>query len=668
MDEISILEQINNEAKQDFETSLNEIKKIIKTLENNSLSSNGEVQRIKDDEYQEIINFLNNIEAKYLPSIVKTQSLTEGEQQLVVHHYIGDFWSYFLSLLKSILVILGFKDKLEETQEYQDEIEDAKNEEDLISKRKKIDKLKELTEKCREALNKLKEIDREYELLMNVEPTGNVIDKLHRGPGILDDYRQASWGIDRICLDGFQNHLPEDSKGTKCFLNFLIDSGWVDRDTALQHRDEIKKVRFSDNGVGFTPDNLFYLHSNKTSEDFSAGQFGEGLKLASIASVNYGLGLEIQSRNWKARALGEEMKITNTRKNDEIENRKQLIYDVEIYDGTPIVGSRTIFNTPTKEFIDYALQLPEQILILRNKGVIAETKDGSIVDMDEGGRAFVKGVFIPKEDFYALFSYDFKYADVNPDRNDFNSFYEAGTIANILLSVDDIEIIKTYFMKMLTYSKKTIEDSSKYNTTPSDMDYSLVLNITDNNLLDKDKKDLWKNAFISACCSIFNIKNPEKVVLKTNYEIPPYLKEEFEKYQLINVFEYWRDFLIKIGVQTDESIVPEYIEEMVSTSLSIQYGEHIWDAERIVLDACQNHLPSDCFGTRTFLRFQTKNGEWHDYGEFPRFADEDIKRIKVADDGRGYDYKSLGLLASIKDDNSSGKWGERIKDDSCSSY
>ena len=117
-----------------------------------------------------------------------------------------------------------------------------------------------------------------------------------------------------------------------------------------------------------------------------------------------------------------------------------------------------------------------------------------------------------------------------------------------------------------------------------------------------------------------------------------------------------------MGVPTDRQIIPEFTEETLETSLSLDYGKNIWDAQRIVLDASQNHLPTDTKGTAIFLRFRTKDGMWHDYREFDKFSDDEIERIKISDNGVGYDFKNLGLFASVKDhSDSSGKWGEGLK-------
>lgn len=173
------------------------------------------------------------------------------------------------------------------------------------------------------------------EKFLEKQITGNVVHTETYDTSILDNYR--NWGIERICLDGFQNHLPEDSKGTKCFLQFLIDDRWVGYEEALPQKEKISKVRFADDGVGFSSKNLKFLSSQKTSEDLSAGQFGEGLKLISMASVNLGLGIEIQSQNWKAKAYGKPETIMNYRNGEAFEEqRNQLAWDVSTFDGDPI--------------------------------------------------------------------------------------------------------------------------------------------------------------------------------------------------------------------------------------------------------------------------------------------------------------------------------------------
>lgn len=367
MKQFRIKEERYNKAKKEFETEFAKLKEAERAY-NSAWWKEGEIYGITPELFNKLTNFLNNISDE-IPTREYINLPTSSEEQsrtmldLTTSNNQNRILNRIISIINNILYrINGKSNKTEavtnedsestikdyegKSEQSLDDRDDKENEGIEIEYAEDLDdekeyNVEELIEICRKALQELKEksedLDREYEKYINDAPSGKIIEKIHDGPGILDDYRQGSWGIERICLDGFQNHLSADARGTKCYLHFLINSGWVDRDTALKHRDEIKEVRFSDNGVGFTPDNLFYLHSTKTSEDISAGQFGEGMKLASIAAVNLGLELEFQSRNWRAKVIGEEKRITNTRKNDEVENRKQLIYDVEIYDGEPIV-------------------------------------------------------------------------------------------------------------------------------------------------------------------------------------------------------------------------------------------------------------------------------------------------------------------------------------------
>ncbi len=311
-----------------------------------------------------------------------------------------------------------------------------------------------LVDECREAYEILRDrsqqLDRIYEAKINNPPKGNIIGTKRDGPGILDDYRQSSWGIERICLDGFQNHLPADSKGTQAYLHFKVGGKWVDCETAKQNKGKITEVRFSDNGVGFTPDNLFYLHSTKTSEDSSAGQFGEGMKLASIAAVNLNLGLEFQSRNWRAIATSEAKKIVNTRKNDEEEARKKLVYDVTEYDGEPIIGSRTIFHSPSPEFIDYVLRLPKKVLLLGGKKPKFFHEGVEIIDFERGGEAFVKGIYLT--DIPSMFSYNFTQANVNPDRNGFHNYDYSQEIKKTIAKMTNPEMIQLFLSKIVAYT------------------------------------------------------------------------------------------------------------------------------------------------------------------------------------------------------------------------
>lgn len=526
--------------------------------------------------------------------------------------------------------------------------------------RNKLATLKKFQEK-----NNTQVIDTSF---LDVTPSGNIINHQEGAPGIIDDYRSKNWGIDRICLDGFQNHLPHDSKGENSFLQFLVGDKWMNCEEAKLHKDEITKVKFADDGVGFDYTNLYYLHSNKSDDSKSAGQFGEGLKLISMAAVNLGLGMEIQSRNWIAHVEGEDVNLINNLSDNKEETHKKLVYKVDVYDGEPIKGSRTIFNTPSKEFIDYALKLPEYILPLSKKDYEFIGDKCSIVSTDVPGRLFVKGIYV--KDTNSLFSYNFDEAELTPDRNDFNHFNPKSNISELIrYDLDDPEIIKCIVANLIEVWKNSNDaykaDYWKLKSDDKRKAAEIELQYVSSKMEGERGARIWKEAFEEVSGIALAEKQGEekpKIAIKTDYKIPEYLEKNIQQYNLINLPKDWANYFIRIGIPSDKDILPEYIEDKVYTSIPLEYGEGLWESKKIVIDASQNHLPSDSKGSNIFLRFQTEDEKWHDYRDMEKYSDSEIKKIKLLDDGIGYDYKSLGVFASVKNhEKSGGKWGEGIK-------
>jgi hypothetical protein len=288
-----------NSAKQDFDTSLSKAREIIAAY--------------KEADQDELAT-MNISEADYI-RLTRTTQL--AERYLPRRELISDN-DKKMSIKQQIFVKLV------------DAYRNMKIKFNLIKSPPKLKKVSSsylISEELVKSLRKLRHYDyilrntmgeseQELQKILETSLSGELIRERQEGPGILDDYRQDSWGVDRICLDGIQNHLPNDAKGTTCWLQFEINGKWVEAEEAKLTPEKITRVRFADDGVGFTPENLLYLHSTKGKEATSVGQFGEGMKLASMASINLGLGMEFQSRNWAALAGGEKRKLINTRKND----------------------------------------------------------------------------------------------------------------------------------------------------------------------------------------------------------------------------------------------------------------------------------------------------------------------------------------------------------------
>ena len=445
--------------------------------------------------------------------------------------------------------------------------------------------------------------------------------------------------LKRICLDGIQNHLPSDSNGTTVWLQCLVGDRWVSTDQARDRKNEIRAVRFIDDGVGFDSKNLSILHSTKADEDGSRGQFGEGMKMIAAAALREGLGMVIESQNWRATPRVETGSIENTRKGT-VDKIEQLAFDIEDFAPTAsILGSRTTFATPTQAFIDEVLRLDAKVLDLRtgNRPLFV-SEHGSIVSR-EPGRIFVKGIQVTTDN--TLFSYDFHDVKTNRDRNVVVDVNIQRRVSNIISELSDKNLIKSLLQRSVIG-----EGESEYRHRDTYENSGYYGNI------DSKYPALWKKAF-EECFG------PE-ACLDTGFEFPSMF--DASSVRRIKLPSVIRGQLHKAGVKRDLEAVPDFHTEVLPTSLTLDYGKDAWKEQRMMLDAVQNHLPRDAGGTWVGIQFKTTDGEWHPYKDFANFENSQIEAVKVSDDGRGFDYRLLGLFGSTKDDGySTGKFGEGLK-------
>lgn len=453
-------------------------------------------------------------------------------------------------------------------------------------------------------------------------------------------YESDSWGVQRICLDGVQNHLPSDSGGGKVWVQCMVDGKWIDVDKAkTMDRNKITAVRFVDDGAGFDSKNLRLLYSTKAGEEESKGQFGEGLKMLSAASLRQNLGMVVESRNWRAVPIAEEETLNNTRKN-KVDTVQVLGFELDTFGDKTIQGSRTTFTTPSKEFLNELFDIRENVLELRPdyKPLNGHKARGELID--EPGKLFVKGIFIKNID--SVFSYNLTNVKTNRDRNE--------------LVGNQIE----------NHIKNIVYDNS--NNQPQDIVFlrRLLRGINDAYIKDSTKKyaeydwSIWQSSNLSreAVKLAFYEEFGANAVVNT-----PDLKDSIYNESGVNKISYPKDisyFLASAGVK-DEVQARPYFQDTVVTSLTSAYGG-AWGAERIVLDAVQNHMPADSGGDFE-VKFKTNRfRHWLPLAQMRDFQDGDIESIKISDHGRGYDYKLLGLFASSKEgDESTGKFGEGLK-------
>ena len=492
-----------------------------------------------------------------------------------------------------------------------------------------------LAEKTVALLRDLRHIDTRLEQeggfseaeVLNQELSGEIKRQETLDTSITLDYEKKNWGVERICLDGIQNHLPADSKGEQVWVRCLVDSEWVSLAEAREKKDKIKAVRFTDDGVGFDVKNLVLLYSTKAGEKESTGQFGEGLKMMAAAALREGLEPEMESQNWRAKPISKEVKISDTRHHTE-KTVQQLSFQVDHLDDKPMIGSRTTFRKPTKEFIDELMQIENKVLPLdKNYRPIFVGSAGEIVSREPGG-LFVKGVYVSNQE--TLLSYNFDDVETNRDRNTVTHNVD-DKIRSIIEEISDKRLVKTMLQKSILDSD-TIENSF----------YNLTV----------EHPGVWVDGFYEAF--------GKDAILDTGFEIPGIFKDDsLKKIKLPSTMS---SLLMRAGVKTDGEVTPDFWEETIPTSLTLEYGKDIWNEERILLDAVQNHLPQDSGGSKIGLRFKTKDETWHSFNDLPDVKDEEIDSVKIYDDGRGYDSRLLGFLYSTKGSSkSAGKFGEGLK-------
>ena len=99
-----------------------------------------------------------------------------------------------------------------------------------------------------------------------------------------------------------------------------------------------------------------------------------------------------------------------------------------------------------------------------------------------------------------------------------------------------------------------------------------------------------------------------------------------------------------------EKISFDHVEHSITLEAIVSRREKgRWGSERIVLDGIQNHLPGDSGGTKVEIRYRIKN-RWYQFRQGRRLAakGEPVSAVAFSDDGRGFDYRKLGIDYSDK--------------------
>lgn len=210
--------------------------------------------------------------------------------------------------------------------------------------------------------------------------------------------QKEKWSEKRILLDGVQNHLPADCKGTWFAVLVLKDGRWTPYQECRDFA-HLEAVRFVDNGQGFVAQELSVISSSKAEDDNAAGVHGEGLKMISAAALRCGMRIVIESRDWKAEARWQDILLTDR-------SDKQLVFDVSYY-ATARVGSRTTFWNPSQKFRAILAEAEKHVLPLQGKSYQPwfSCEAGDIIE--PGHAQFVQGLAFPPH-VNVLFVYNFQ--------------------------------------------------------------------------------------------------------------------------------------------------------------------------------------------------------------------------------------------------------------------
>lgn len=206
------------------------------------------------------------------------------------------------------------------------------------------------------------------------------------------DYERDRWGYLRIVLDAIANHI--DACGNSNRVEVQVGPS---------------TVTISDPGPGFDHALLTLLHSTKSQDAPTIGQFGEGIKLVAAACLRNGMSLSIRSRDWEATAVVQTVSYRD--ENGQHQLVRRLAW--EITTGLPAIhGTRTTIR---------GTSLPEELTRMfrnwREYFLDDAARSETRIWPDEKPRLFVRGVFVRELGERHLFSYNLPTRSLNRDRD-----------------------------------------------------------------------------------------------------------------------------------------------------------------------------------------------------------------------------------------------------------
>jgi len=450
------------------------------------------------------------------------------------------------------------------------------------------------------------------------------------------------WGVERIFLDGIQNHLPSDSGGTHLEVHLLVRGEWHPlKDVLYLTPQEIDGIMYADDGRGFPYDMLGELVSTKVEDENAVGENGEGLKMIGAAALRLGFDFMVRSRDW----LGVARVFEKTIESQTIQKPLYDIYTIPRQNGSATYILRTGKNDEEFDKLAWTvLNGGKRVLLLRpDYSPLFKSRAGEV--MDESGDIFVKGLFITdsKKD-HLLFGYNLKKISANRDRTSTADSDLQEGIREVLLSLEHFSDIKMFLDKAYGRTDDTIDTTALVHARSTVNDES------------------WVEAFYS----IYK----EKAVLASPVQNARSAENnrlaEALGYRVITFPPGLAYYLNRRGVKFSEEVVSSgdtrlvgeetYSPELLrvsgrETSISLEYRAAKWGLDAVVRDLLANHMPRDSGSTTLpVIDFQYTVG-----------PNRKVLAIRVTDNGCGYDESVLGRLYSTKKAGAAtGQFGEGL--------
>lgn len=510
-------------------------------------------------------------------------------------------------------------------------------------------------------------------------------------------HQSEQWGIERIVLDCFSNHLSSDSGAKQVSINFVDGLGQLipyQRRADLKFED-VEAIVIEDDGMGY-PDKATYMtYSDKDENPQAIGEKGEGLKKLLKACLELGIDAEVRSTSLEEGQLCSWQGNYFTKPERFRERPIEAIYS-RITDLPPAekTGSLTTFRNLTPElFRFFQKSLEQKVLLLRSdQSRLYRGETAEIVD--EAGKIFIKGVYISDEYRRQLgFTYDFRLLSPNRDRNNVKPNELRYGLRKFLDELTDLDVIKRLvkfgeerrslleFEVLLADYEKQIDPEIKQ---------QVIVRVPESGVKLIPNFELWKKAFYELYgqrAALSSSEGRDSLAKLNGYQVlgpEPNLAHFLnlsgvEKTNQLKFSE--TDFLLrdeKYASLEEVKIFPE------ATSFTLDYGRINWGALRIMLDTVSNHV--DAGGTAVKIEYQIKRDRSDEmieptippasfdqeaqvvlfdqktnFGigqEFEWVSQEEINQhdkrekvyaIRVSDNGTGYEVdKKLPLLFSDK--------------------